>query len=334
MLNTGIGESLEEARSAKGWAKAALNAFIRALEDEAFEDIPSVITFKHQRTSWRIVLYDEWPCKACGVSLSVYEVDDGSHDIVAFCHHCWELDFIECGHTRAHASRRIEKAVRDLTPGATLSMTLDGKTIPFGPRKHNPADPSPVDLADYIRMAQASYETGRQLWLAKLYWKGLDGQPQDDARAAYWFHKAASWGHREALKALAYCHSTGRGVARDDARAAELYRDSADRGDREAMYALGDLYREGRGLPEDAVAAAGWYRMAAHRGEPGAQRSYGLCLLEGKGVPKDRDEALVWLRKAATAGDEDAAAAVADLDPPEPPPPDFNGWPSPPPGLQ
>lgn len=320
MLNTGIGTSYEEARALKELAKAALNAFIESLVRERFEQVPIEIAFDHAGTHWTLIVCDDDPCPTCGVTRDIHWNGEDDSLLFAFCHLCWELDLKEDGKRIAGASRRLEKAVRDLTPGATMTMTIGGTSYPLGPRRLDAADPTPSDLDEYAERAEASCETGRQLWLARLYWEGRDGVSQDDREAVYWFEKAASSGHTGALQSLAFCHAQGRGVFRNDEKAVELFRQAAERGSAVAMCALADHYNQGLGLPRDPVAAAGWFRLAAHEGNTVAQRSYGLCLLGGTGVPPDRHEALVWLRKAAEAGDEDAVAAVADHDPSGPAP--------------
>src|SRR5690606_19226546 len=60
----------------------------------------------------------------------------------------------------------------------------------------------------------------------------------------------------------------GLGVKRDEARAAYWYRRAASAGDREAIFALGLMYLEGRGVERDRAEAARRFRAAADLGQP------------------------------------------------------------------
>jgi len=70
------------------------------------------------------------------------------------------------------------------------------------------------------------------------------GVPQDDAKAAEWYGKAAEQGDAEAQYKLSYCYEYGCGVEKDYSKAAELYGKAAEQGYVKAQKALIDLKAE------------------------------------------------------------------------------------------
>jgi TPR repeat protein len=58
----------------------------------------------------------------------------------------------------------------------------------------------------------------------------------------------------------------GRGAPQDLAKAAKLYRRAAELGYADAQNDLAKLYDDGRGVPQDNVQAYVWYSLAADRG--------------------------------------------------------------------
>jgi TPR repeat protein len=71
--------------------------------------------------------------------------------------------------------------------------------------------------------------------------------------------------------AVAHLHADGIGVPQDYAKAAEFYRRAAELGMAEAAYHLGNQYRDGRGVRRDREAAFRWYRKAAELGDSVAE---------------------------------------------------------------
>jgi hypothetical protein len=71
--------------------------------------------------------------------------------------------------------------------------------------------------------------------------------------------------------AVAHLHADGMGVPQDFAKAAEFYRRAAEMGVGQAAYYLGNLYRDGRGVARDREAAYRWYRRAAEQGDSVAE---------------------------------------------------------------
>ena len=81
---------------------------------------------------------------------------------------------------------------------------------------------------DSLRRAELGTASA-QYDLGVAYAQGLD-VPQDYARAAAWYRKAAEQGDARAQTNLGGMYGNGQGVARDDAQAAVWYRKAAEQG--------------------------------------------------------------------------------------------------------
>jgi TPR repeat protein len=106
--------------------------------------------------------------------------------------------------------------------------------------------------------------------LAVIYAEGR-GVPQDYAKAAVWFRKAAEQGDAYAQYSLGYLHSQGLGVERSYAEAAKWYYKAAMQGDAKSQYHLGTFYYLGMGVPKSHEMAVDWFTKAAERGDPKAK---------------------------------------------------------------
>ena len=127
---------------------------------------------------------------------------------------------------------------------------------------------------------------------------------QDDAKALWWFRKAADLGSALAQYNLGEMYRNGKGVPQDDAEAVKWFRKAAEQGNANAQFNLGSQYRKGKGVPQDDAEAVNWFHKAAEQGNANAQNWLGLMYSEGKGVPQDDTEAVKWYRKAAEQGNE------------------------------
>jgi len=72
----------------------------------------------------------------------------------------------------------------------------------------------------------------------------------------------ATGGYAPAQYTLGSCYSCGQGVPQDDAKAAEWFRKAADQGYVNAQVRMGDCYEKGKGVPQDDDKAE-WYHKAA-----------------------------------------------------------------------
>ena len=86
-------------------------------------------------------------------------------------------------------------------------------------------------------------------------------------------------------------------------------------GDHESQFRLAQLYFAGEGgVTTDVAAGQRWLSQAAEGGYADAQFDLGQRLLNGMDMPIDERSGAMWLRKAAAQGQENAIAAVAELD--------------------
>lgn len=182
------------------------------------------------------------------------------------------------------------------------------------PSEHALASP-PIDIsAEDLQMLQTQAAQGRteaQTTLGHLYDNGL-GVPQDHAKAAQWYEKAAVLGDMKAQYHLGSMYEDGRGVPPDYPKA-HLWREkAAAQGYAMAQYKLGTMYEEGRGVPQDYVKARQWYEQAAAQGDAGAQFQLGGLYLNAKGVPRDHVRTYMWWSLASAHSTGDLSKLAAD----------------------
>ncbi len=199
----------------------------------------------------------------------------------------------------------------DALPRAPLGP-IAGRAITLGadatvvPRTASDAVPTPTELT---RLA----ETGdplAQLRMAVGHALGEFGLEKDDARANFWYRRAADQGLAMAQFLLGTRYARGLGVEQDHDQAFHWYRLAADQKLPKAQLLLGTMYALGRGTAVDSRKAVGWYRKAAEQGEPDAQYLLGEAYSKGLGVEQDDRESTAWYRKAADQNHADAQAMV------------------------
>ena len=138
--------------------------------------------------------------------------------------------------------------------------------------------------------------------------------PQDFAKAAEWYRKAADQGIVEAEYNLGVLYSNGQGVPKDQTEATHWFLKAVQQGDNNAANSLGDIYdNEGPGSSQNFAEAEKWYRKAAESGVANAQFNLGVMYDIGQGVKQDFAEALKWYRKAADQGNAAALCNIAIL---------------------
>jgi TPR repeat protein len=131
--------------------------------------------------------------------------------------------------------------------------------------------------AKACRVRAEQGDSNAQYDLARLYYQGK-GVPQDYAKAAGWYRKAAD-----------------QGVPQDYTEAVGWDRKAADQGYARAQSALGYAYSEGKGVPQDYAQSAPWYRKAAKQGDEYAQRALAAMNIPFTAVRKiDLSAAFLW----------------------------------------
>jgi TPR repeat protein len=159
------------------------------------------------------------------------------------------------GEDRPYANRLCD-SLKGLSP--SVSSFFDAKSLRAGD--------------DWEARIQGALETSRHLlvlWsdhaVAGLLWRPwspaapvADPPLPSEARAI--FEEAESY-------------SLGRNAPQDPARAAELYERAAGMGFAPAQNALGRLYENGIGVPKDRDRAIYWYQLAASEGRPDAREA-------------------------------------------------------------
>lgn len=132
----------------------------------------------------------------------------------------------------------------------------------------------------------------------------FEGQavPQDLAKSAKWFTKAAEQYDGIAQYALGCFYGNGYYYQKDDKEAAKWFREAAEGGEPNSQYALACFYYEGRGVPKDTKKAEEWFAEAAGQGHPGAMSFLGMFKITGQDTEQDIKGGLELLSEAARSG--------------------------------
>jgi hypothetical protein len=150
-----------------------------------------------------------------------------------------------------------------------------------------------------------SYENGR-------------GVPQDYAKAALWFRRAACQGNVDAQMKISEAYYLGRGVPKDYVLAgwwmmkvATKRATAAEqkRSEREAKAAQGDA--EAQKQLRNATVEFMKLIEAAEQEDADAQNKLGLVYGLGKGVPQNDAKAAAWHRRAAEQGNPQSQSLLA-----------------------
>lgn len=149
-----------------------------------------------------------------------------------------------------------------------------------------------------------------QTYLAFRFLHGV-GIPKDEAKAVYWFEKAAASGDPAAAFNLARLLKEGRVVVANPARALELFKIAVREGVPGSRVELGEMLLTATGPERDFGEAALLFREAALLGNATAAYNLGVMHARGWGVAKDPAEALRWYERAAQGGEPNAQFNVA-----------------------
>ena len=160
--------------------------------------------------------------------------------------------------------------------------------------------------AEWYRKAAEQGVAAAQYNLGVIYANG-QGVPQNITEARKWFEKAAEQDVGLAEDSLGTFFGSGQGQPKDYAEAQKWYRKAAEKGIASAQFNLAVMYDLGQGVERNYAEALKWYRMAADQGYASAMTNIGILYYNAQGVPRDLVEAYAWFSRAAKAGDERGA---------------------------
>jgi TPR repeat protein len=170
---------------------------------------------------------------------------------------------------------------------------------------------SDLEAVRWSRLAAEKGHGGAAYNLAKLYRKGGEGVPADQAEAAKWGKvamakgfpdpfKSAPAGPAHSLEALAILKEGQQHYkAGDMTRATQVFRRCAEMGDAACQLQLGWHYDVGKGVAGNDAEAVRWYRASAEQEHRVAQFNLGNMHQLGRGVPKNCRAAVEWYARSA-----------------------------------
>jgi hypothetical protein len=167
-------------------------------------------------------------------------------------------------------------------------------------------------LEEGFRLSEQKAAAGDHEGEEALAWFYDEGKfvAEDDARAAFYFRKAAEAGLRHSQWRLGVMLDLGEGVPADPAEALSWFEKSAAQNYAKAWTSLGVMHAEGRGTRQDFARARAYYLQAGKAGEPHGFYGIGILYMLGQGVPQDNVEGFVWLAIADINGDSQARAPM------------------------
>ena len=234
MLSWSISKDPDKARETKALYHAVLEELAQEIERGDGEELPRAVEVEWYgaQLRWGRAEGTAGPCRECGCDQSPYASADEEAAPFAFCPACWRVR----GQTRGgdatfDVGPGLSKTVRDLPPGVTMSIGREGERVPLTrPPKPATAEERRAEMDAYAKLALRPVEIGRQVWMGRLAIEFPGDETPDWAGARAWFERAARWGHRDALVALARMALDGRGGPVDLGRAARLLSEAAERG--------------------------------------------------------------------------------------------------------
>ncbi len=162
----------------------------------------------------------------------------------------------------------------------------------------------------YVKQAQQG-SAKAQLLLGNDYMDDdLRGSvPKDEAKALYWWERAAQQGEAGAYAKLGQYY-----LASQPERAVEYFRSGAKRKDTTSALELARCYRRGLGVKADADQVVTWYTFASRHGSPKAAMELGEFYRDGElGLAPNKGLAMQWFRKASSLGVPESLEALDSL---------------------
>jgi hypothetical protein len=120
----------------------------------------------------------------------------------------------------------------------------------------------------------------------------------------------AEAGDAQAQFELGRTYEDGKGVPQDDEKAAEWFHKSAEQGNAQAQNSLGVMFALGRGVQRNKEEAVQWYKKGALQGLPEAIYNVAISYYNGEGVEESLDTSYAWMMVAHGKGDQQAAEAL------------------------
>jgi localization factor PodJL len=193
---------------------------------------------------------------------------------------------------------------------APLGQSDDLAALIAGEPQSSVQQPAAEAGTTALREAAAMGNASAQFVIATRYLNGEQGAPQDDAKAAYWYGRAAAQGLAPAQYRLGTLYERGKGVARDLKAALDWY---ASLGNTKAMHNAAVLAASKDGQEPDYFRAYKWFSLGAAHGLKDSQFNLAVLLERGLGTKADPTEALFWYTVAASQKDADAAKRAGVL---------------------
>ncbi len=237
-----------------------------------------------------------------------------------------DLDAPAEGDSQSNAAPAMEKPTgqESLLMDGAVDGILTSSTSPFGQTddlaaliagEPQPGAQQPAAEAGTtaLREAAAMGNASAQFVIATRYLNGEQGAPQDDAKAAYWYGRAAAQGLAPAQYRLGTLYERGKGVTRDLKAALDWYERAASLGNVKAMHNAAVLAASKDGQGPDYARAYRWFSLGAAHGLKDSQFNLAVLLERGLGTASNPAEALFWYSVAASQNDADAAKRAAVL---------------------
>lgn len=178
--------------------------------------------------------------------------------------------------------------------------------VDMPPDRTLPAKISALQKRAYAGEGSAQHDLGALYVSGKLV-------ARNDARALYWFKRAAEGGIANAQYNLGVFYQQGIAVKPDMAQAVKWYKSAGDQGHAEALYNLGLAYMTGAGAKPDMDKALDYFKRAAGKGLSQAAYNLGVIYEGTAGGTPNRSEAKEWYKAAAAGGHTEAQKSLARL---------------------
>jgi TPR repeat protein len=172
------------------------------------------------------------------------------------------------------------------------------------------------DVARGMALLEECAEEGYHLSLnsiATVYYKGINGYPQDYSKAYYYYNKASLYYDGKAAFAVAVMHEKGLGCEKSKQKAFLNYQFAAGLDHVYSQLITGEWLLFGTHGEKNVDSACAFLTDAANNGNELAMYYLGAGSLDGTFWWIDKSDGKEWLKKAAKLGQEDAIALVKKL---------------------